>query len=247
MGDKWSLISGERSVTLPCGCPQARLDAACGTIDSPRRFDRPLHGELGRMTINRSLKALVLGCALRGHRRMPTAPPPPMVGPASFTPLGRNRPLSDGRRDRRQQSARGEDEGSEDPPAQPGRSRRLHGRSRCRARRQTAGIGLDILQVGGGIVIRIPAIFTFDAGSAAVKPTTDATLLEIARTVKTRNRTFVDVLAHTDTTGRRRATRTLSDSRAAAVASYLAAHGVGKARMASKGWARARRSTIPRQ
>jgi outer membrane protein OmpA-like peptidoglycan-associated protein len=102
-------------------------------------------------------------------------------------------------------------------------------------RRQTAGIGLDILQVGGGIVIRIPAIFTFDAGSAAIKPTTDATLLEIARTVKTRNRTFVDVLAHTDTSGTPQINRALSDKRAAAVATYLANHGVSKARIASHG------------
>jgi outer membrane protein OmpA-like peptidoglycan-associated protein len=102
-------------------------------------------------------------------------------------------------------------------------------------RRQTAGIGLDVLQVGGSIVIRIPAIFTFDPGSASVKATTDATLLEIARTVKTRNRTFVDVLAHTDTTGTPEGNKALSDRRAAAVATYLAGHGVSKARMASKG------------
>jgi outer membrane protein OmpA-like peptidoglycan-associated protein len=102
-------------------------------------------------------------------------------------------------------------------------------------RRQTAGIGLDVLQVGGSIVIRIPAIFTFDAGSAAVKATTDATLLEIARTVKTRNRTYVDVIAHTDTSGTPQGNRTLSERRAAAVATYLAGHGVSKARIASRG------------
>jgi outer membrane protein OmpA-like peptidoglycan-associated protein len=102
-------------------------------------------------------------------------------------------------------------------------------------RRQTAGIGLDILQVGGSIVVRIPAAFTFDAGSAAIKPTTDATLLEIARTVKTRSRTFVDVLAHTDSSGTPQINRALSDKRAAAVASYLAGHGVAKARIASRG------------
>jgi outer membrane protein OmpA-like peptidoglycan-associated protein len=102
-------------------------------------------------------------------------------------------------------------------------------------RRQTAGIGLDILQVGGSIVIRIPAIFTFDTGSAALKPTTDATLLEISRTVKTRTRIFVDVLAHTDTTGTMQGNKVLSDRRAAAVATYLAAHGVSKARLASEG------------
>jgi len=103
-------------------------------------------------------------------------------------------------------------------------------------RRQTAGIGLDVLQVGNGIVIRIPAALTFDAGSAAVKPQFDATLLEIARTVKTRNQTFVDVLAHTDTTGTPQVNQALSDKRAAAVASYLAGHGVARARIASKGY-----------
>jgi outer membrane protein OmpA-like peptidoglycan-associated protein len=102
-------------------------------------------------------------------------------------------------------------------------------------RRQTAGIGLDVLQVGGSIVVRIPATFTFDTGSAAVKATTDATLLEIARTVKSRNRTFVDVLAHTDSTGTPQTNQALSDKRAAAVANYLARHGVAKTRIASKG------------
>jgi outer membrane protein OmpA-like peptidoglycan-associated protein len=103
-------------------------------------------------------------------------------------------------------------------------------------RRQTAGIGLDVLGVGDGIVVRSPAEFTFDAGSAAVKAQTDATLLEIARTVKTRNQTYVDVLAHTDTTGTPAVNQALSDKRAAAVATYLARHGVAKARIASKGY-----------
>jgi outer membrane protein OmpA-like peptidoglycan-associated protein len=102
-------------------------------------------------------------------------------------------------------------------------------------RRQTAGIGVDVIRVGSNLLIRIPAAFTFDAGSASVKPTTDATLLEIARTVKTKNQTFVDVLAHTDTTGSPQVNQSLSTKRAAAVATYLANHGVAKARIASKG------------
>jgi outer membrane protein OmpA-like peptidoglycan-associated protein len=60
-------------------------------------------------------------------------------------------------------------------------------------------------------------------------------LLEIARTVKTRNRTFVDVLAHTDTTGTPQGNLALSNKRAAAVATYLEGHGVSRARVASRG------------
>jgi outer membrane protein OmpA-like peptidoglycan-associated protein len=103
-------------------------------------------------------------------------------------------------------------------------------------RRQTAGIGLDILRVGDGIIVRIPAGLTFEPGSLAVKPQFDATLLEIARTVKTRNQTFVDVLGHTDTSGTPQVNQALSDKRAAAVASYLSRHGVARARVASKGF-----------
>lgn len=102
-------------------------------------------------------------------------------------------------------------------------------------RRQTAGIGVDVVRVGDSIVLRVPAALTFDAGSAAVKPQFDATLLEIARTVKTRNQTFVDVLAHTDTSGTPEVNQALSNKRAAAVAAYLGTHGVAKARIASKG------------
>ncbi|HSR01060.1 MAG TPA: OmpA family protein, partial [Sphingomicrobium sp.] len=52
---------------------------------------------------------------------------------------------------------------------------------------------------------------------------------------KTRSRTYVDVFAHTDTSGTAQVNQILSDKRAAAVATYLAGHGVAKARIASKG------------
>jgi outer membrane protein OmpA-like peptidoglycan-associated protein len=103
-------------------------------------------------------------------------------------------------------------------------------------RRQTAGIGVDVIRIGNGILIRIPAALTFDAGSSTVKPQFQGTLLEISRTVKTRNQTFVDVLAHTDTTGTPQVNQALSDKRAAAVATYLGVHGVAKARIGSKGY-----------
>jgi outer membrane protein OmpA-like peptidoglycan-associated protein len=186
------------------------------------------------MTIHRSLKALTIGCGVAVLAACQTAPPP-MVVPAAFTPIGVTAPY-----------LMGEVIGGYKARAAKMRAAKIRPLSQYEVgaymadlnselRRQTAGIGLDVVQVGGSIVVRIPAIFTFDTGSATVKATTNATLLEIARTVKTRNRTFVDVLAHTDTTGTPEGNRALSDKRAAAVASYLAGHGVSKARIASRG------------
>ena len=53
--------------------------------------------------------------------------------------------------------------------------------------------------------------------------------------MKTRSQTYVDVFAHTDTTGTAQVNEALSNKRAAAVASYLASHGVSRSRIASKG------------
>ena len=186
------------------------------------------------MLINR-WKALALGCAFVLVAGCQTAPPPVVV-PASFTPLGVTAPYLMGDVIGGQKARGAKMRAAKIRPLSPYEVGPYMADLASELRRQTAGIGLDVLQVSGGIVVRIPATFTFDAGSAAVKATTDATLLEIARTVKTRNRTFVDVLAHTDTTGTPQVNRALSEKRAAAVATYLAGHGVARARIASHGF-----------
>jgi outer membrane protein OmpA-like peptidoglycan-associated protein len=191
------------------------------------------------MNVNRSFKALVLGCAVAAIAGCETAPPPPAVVPAAFRPLGVAAPYLLGDVVGGQKTRSAKMRAAKIKPLSPYEVGSYMADLDAELRRQTAGIGLDILQVGGSIVIRIPAIFTFDAGSATVKPTTDATLLEIARTVKTRNRTYVDVLAHTDTSGSPEVNLALSQKRAAAVATYLAGHGVAKARIASHGFGEA--------
>jgi outer membrane protein OmpA-like peptidoglycan-associated protein len=187
------------------------------------------------MNSNRTFKALVIGTAIAAVAACQTAPPPPVVVPAAFRPLGTSAPYLLGDVIGGQKARAAKMRAAKVRPLRPLEVGTYMIELDSELRRQTAGIGLDVLQVGGSIVVRIPATFTFDTGSAAVKATTDATLLEIARTVKTRNRTFVDVLAHTDSTGSPQTNQALSDKRAAAVASYLAGHGVAKARIASKG------------
>jgi outer membrane protein OmpA-like peptidoglycan-associated protein len=190
---------------------------------------------LARMTIRSRLRTLIAGCAVVAVAGCQTAPPPPVVVPASFTPLGTTAPYLLGDVIGGHKARAAKMRATKIKPLSPYEVAAYMADLDSELRRQTAGIGLDILQVGGSIVVRIPATFTFDPGSAAIKATTDATLLEIARTVKTRNRTFVDVLAHTDTSGSPQTNAALSEKRAAAVATYLAGHGVARARIASRG------------
>lgn len=186
------------------------------------------------MNLSSSFRTLVTGCSLALLAGCQTAPPPVAV-PAAFTALGTSAPYLQGDVISGERARAAKMRAAKIRPLSPGEIGPYMADLDSELRRQTAGIGLDVLRVGGNIVIRIPAIFTFDAGSAAIKPTTDATLLEIARTVKTRSRTFVDVLAHTDTTGTPQGNKILSSRRAAAVATYLAGHGVSRARLASLG------------
>ncbi|MFL6751898.1 MAG: OmpA family protein [Sphingomicrobium sp.] len=175
--------------------------------------------------------AVVAGCS--------TAPPPPPVPvapPAAFIPLGLSAAYVSGDvvGGRRARAAKLRAAGIR--PLSPAGAFAYMAETDSELRRQTAGIGLDVIRVGDSILIRIPAAFTFQQGSADVKPEFDATLLEVARTVKARSQTYVDVLAHTDTTGSPQTNQALSDRRANAVAGFLMRHGVAKARIAAKGY-----------
>ncbi len=190
------------------------------------------------MHITRSLSLLALCSSLIvvGGCSAGAPPPPPVVAPPpSFVPLGLSAAYlyADVVTGRRARAAKLRAAGIR--PLAPAAAPAYMATTDTELRRQTAGIGLDVIRLADGILVRIPAAFTFDQGSAVVKPQFDATLLEIARTVKSRNQTYVDVLAHTDTSGSPQVNQALSDKRASAVAAFLARHGVTRARIASKG------------
>lgn len=188
------------------------------------------------MPVSRKALAISLGCSialLAGCRS--EAPPPTLVRPASFTPLGLNAPYLHGDLVGGHKARAAKMKAAKIKALSAGAAPAYMANLDRELRVQTAGIGLDVLEVGNAIVIRIPAALTFDEGSSSVKPEFDATLHEIAREVKDRSQTYVDVFAHSDLSGSPQGNQTISDRRAAAVATYLAGHGVSRARIASKG------------
>ena len=130
------------------------------------------HPDSGRSALARCVA--IAGCE--------TAPPPPMVRPAAFIPLGVGAAYLYGDVIGGYRARAAKMRAAKIRPLSAGAVPAYMAELDRELRQQTAGIGLDVLNLGNSIVIRIPATFTFDAGSAAVKPQTDATLLEIART-----------------------------------------------------------------
>ena len=188
--------------------------------------------------MNRTRGTIALGfgaLSLAGCGVFQGQPQPVTARPAAFTALGvtaayLNSDVISGTRAR---AAKMRAAGIR--PLSPAAAPSYMARAAQELRQQTAGIGIDVVQLPDGVLVRVPAQMTFDAGSATIKPQIDATLTEVARTLKTYNQTYIDVLAHTDTSGTPAGNLSLSQKRAAAAATFLGGRGVSKARIASKG------------
>jgi len=187
------------------------------------------------MNRTRSIAAAAL-CTmlLSGCETGPFGRPPP-VRPAEFTALGVTAAYLNGDVITGTRSRAAKMRAAKISPLTPTLVPSYMYRAEQELRRQTAGIGIDVIRLPDGVLVRVPAIMTFDPGSAAIKPQIDATLTEVARTLKTFNQTYVDVLAHTDTSGTPQGNLALSQKRASAAAAFLGSHGVAKARIAARG------------
>lgn len=103
---------------------------------------------------------------------------------------------------------------------------------------QTAGSGVDVEEVGDqdAILVRLPDGVTFATGSAAINPGFLDTLNNVAESLIKYPNSLIDVYGFTDTTGSTALNQRLSEQRAQAVADYLAARGVARARIATQGY-----------
>lgn len=103
-------------------------------------------------------------------------------------------------------------------------------------REKTRGTGVEVVREGDELQLNMPAGITFAFNSAAIQPQFQGTLNQVAQTLAQYNQTYIDVLGHTDSVGSDAYNQTLSEQRAASVASYLAGQGVNRARIATRGY-----------
>jgi len=98
----------------------------------------------------------------------------------------------------------------------------------------TQGTGIEVAQTADNrLKLNVPSDFSFDTGSAVVKPTMKPVLDEIARNLDPAVR--VEVIGHTDSRGTDEVNKPLSINRADAVRDYLTARGVASARISIDG------------
>jgi len=87
----------------------------------------------------------------------------------------------------------------------------------------------------GSLNVAVAADVTYDLGSAVLKPQAMAALDKLASTISDYNSTVIHVVGHTDSVGSDAFNQSLSERRAASVASYLVNRGVPAQRIRQEG------------
>lgn len=95
--------------------------------------------------------------------------------------------------------------------------------------------GARIINTGDRLIVQLPEAITFATESAVVRPSIQDDILAIAANLQQYPNNTVQVIGHTDNTGSNAFNQTLSEQRAAAVASILRSGGVSSSRIVAYG------------
>ncbi len=88
-------------------------------------------------------------------------------------------------------------------------------------RKRLASSGVSVTRVGDRIVLNMPSNVTFDSDQAAIKPQFYDTLNSVALVFNEYDKTLIDVVGHTDSSGADDYNYDLSRRRASSVAQYF--------------------------
>ena len=92
------------------------------------------------------------------------------------------------------------------------------------------------MRQGDNLVLNMPSSVTFATNEYAIQPQFRTTLDQVAQTLSSYEKTYIDVYGHTDSTGNDTINLPLSQARARAVADYLSTRGVQSARVETQGF-----------
>lgn len=108
-------------------------------------------------------------------------------------------------------------------------------RQEAKLREQLQGSGVSVTRVGDEIVLNMPGNITFQTNSSDLNPQFFDVLDSVALVLKEFDKTVVEVVGHTDSTGSAEYNQALSERRAATVASYVNTRGIDRQRILAYG------------
>lgn len=102
-------------------------------------------------------------------------------------------------------------------------------------RQQLEGTGVSVTRVGDEIVLNMPGNVTFQTNSADLNPQFFGVLDSVALVLKEYDKTVIQVVGHTDSTGSAEYNQALSERRASTVATYINTRGIDQQRILAFG------------
>lgn len=110
----------------------------------------------------------------------------------------------------------------------------------AKLRAELEGTGVSVTRIGDNITLNMPGNVTFATDSSDLSPAFFDVLNSVGKVLQEYNKTVVEVAGHTDSTGSDAYNQSLSERRAASVASYLRGRGVLADRLISVGMGESR-------
>ena len=102
-------------------------------------------------------------------------------------------------------------------------------------RQKLTGTGVQVARDGDNIRLIMPNSITFNTNESVIKTSANNVLDSVALVAKEYDKTRLQIVGYTDSTGNDKINQPLSERRAAAVANYLALRGVQVSRISSYG------------
>jgi outer membrane protein OmpA-like peptidoglycan-associated protein len=105
----------------------------------------------------------------------------------------------------------------------------------AKLRQQLEGTGVRVIRNGDNITLVMPSNVTFDVDKADIKASFYPVLDSVALVLDEYDKTIIDVVGHTDSTGSHQYNQALSERRADSVAKYLISQKVTRVRIETFG------------
>ena len=98
-------------------------------------------------------------------------------------------------------------------------------------RERLAGTGVSVTRQGDNLILNMPGNITFATNSSDIRSGFYDVLNSVVLVLNEFDKTLIQVLGHTDSTGSQQYNQTLSEQRASSVGTYLVSQGVNRLRV----------------